>query len=124
MLNLDIRTNKTIPEGIVSHVQRNPSGIIHDIRYAPGNGTGYHLIFVKLDEDNWLVTLMNTMHSMIVVKSTRILHYTYVSEKLGCSISDGICLAEIIGLITDRPFVTCDDVRGDTLSAPKTERSH
>jgi len=110
-MNLDIRTKNTVTEGIVNHIQGN-SGITHEIRYYPGNGTCYNLVFVKFEHySEWLVTHINTMRSMMVIKSNKLLHYNYVSEKLGCSTADGVCLAEIIGHVTERPYVTCEEIK-------------
>ena len=50
------------------------------------------------------------MNSMIVVDNKALLHFGYVQKKLGCGISDAVCLAEIIGHCTGRTFYTCEEV--------------
>lgn len=119
---LDIRTKRTVQESITRHIES--SGTVHEVEYCPGNGTRYHLVFVtssqlvKVIEGDcvsefrgWLVTLTNSMRSMFVQKTEQLLHFGYVEEKLGCGLADAVCLAEIIGHITGRPYVSCEEVR-------------
>jgi hypothetical protein len=125
IMNLDIRTKKTVEESIQSVECYNkdfPQMIDTTIRYvcyAPGNGTQYRLVFtdissLHLDEMNlsggWLVTCLNSMKSMMVANSKSMLHYSYAQEKLGVGISDAVCLAEIIAHFTGRTAVSCEEM--------------
>jgi hypothetical protein len=121
-MNLDIRTKKTVAEGITHHIAHachdgQPLATMHELEYCPGNGTRYHLAFATLEGEDcdccssWLVTNLNSLRSMLVQKNPeQLLHFNYVQEKLGCGLADAVCLAEIIGHITGRPYVSSEEL--------------
>ena len=124
-MNLDLRTKKTVKESIVSDEYYNSQfpqmadTSVRYVRYEPGNGTCYRLMFVKISSSNlaeigpsggWLVTYLNSMKSMIVTNCKAMLHYSYVQEKLDVGISDAVCLAEIIAHFTGRTCVSCEEM--------------
>ena len=120
-MNLDTRTKKTVEAGIIREIwpgslTRNP---VHCLSYEPGNGTLYCLIFTNItgvddvgDQGGWLVTWINShyLKAMVVTDNKGLLHWRYVMEKMRASISDAVCLAEIIGHCTGRTYITCEEV--------------
>jgi len=118
-MNLDIRTKKTVEDGIVESM--SISTLVRYVSYSPGNGTRYRLLIANvkgtgMDEidsskGGWVVTSLNSLKSMVVVDNGGLLHFNYVMEKLQCGIADAVCLAEIIGHCTNRPYVTSEACR-------------
>ena len=118
-MNLDIRTKKTVEDGIVGGIVRLISAPVRLVSYSPGNGTKYDLIFTNItgmacvgDQGGWLVTWINSydLKAMVVTDHGGLLHWQYVMDKMRVSISDAVCLAEIIGHCTGRTYITCEEV--------------
>ena len=113
-MNLDIRTLPTIESGITSLIKKDSDVIF--CSYSPQNGTRYDLIFTNItgvskhvhvdDQGGWLVTWINSydLKAMVVTNNGGLLHWQYVMDKMRASISDAVCLAEIIG------HCTCEEV--------------
>ena len=119
---LDVRTKATVEEGI--KVREELEGRLF-ISYAPGNGTAYHLLFTKLNgfcesvtdligvgPKCWLVTVLNQepRPSVLISDNGQLLHWSYVGEKLELRTPDAVVVAELIGHITGRPYITGDEV--------------
>lgn len=119
---LDVRTKATVEEGIV--VRQELEGRLF-IAYAPGNGTQYLLLFTKLDGFGdqvtdllgigpkcWMVTVLNQepRPSALITDNGQLLHWSYVGEKLGFRTPDAVVVAELIGQITGRPYLTGEEV--------------
>lgn len=117
---LDIRTKKTIEDGILGGiVQLGSVEAVQHVTYQPGNGTSYRLIFCDItgvddvgEQGGWLVTWINSrdMKAMVITNNESLLHWQYVMEKMRASISDAVCLAEIIGYCTNRKYITCEEI--------------
>jgi len=122
-MRLDVRTKKTIEEGIQLREERGDST---SILYAPANGTIYLVLIQKLaecspelkdrmglrDGEGWLVTYMGgvPMTSMVVIDNQGgLLHWEYVREKLRVSAADAVVLAELIGFVTGRDFIPSEE---------------
>jgi hypothetical protein len=123
-MNLDVRTKKTIEEGI--QIREESEGSIF-VLYSPGNGTIYTVVFRNLSNcspelkdrmglgtcGGWLVTYMNwlTMPSMIVLEDPQgLLHWEYVREKLrGVGAADAVVLAELIGHMVGRTCIPSEE---------------
>lgn len=122
MSGIEVRTKKTVEEGIVNFGlgDRQRESVIQYVEYEPGNGTRYRLLIANVNgtgmdeidssKGGWVVTNLNSMRSMVVTDNAGLLHFNYVMEKLQCGIADGVCLAEIIGHCTNRPYVTSEEV--------------
>lgn len=119
---LDIRTKATVEEGI--RVRQEMEGRLF-VSYEPGNGTRYLLLLTKLDGFSesvteligvgpkcWSVTLLNREpHPLVFISDNgQLLHWSYVSEKLGLRIPDAVVVAELIGHLTGRPYITGEEV--------------
>lgn len=138
-MNLDLRTKKTIEEGIESCETTHGVRIVE---YSPGNGTRYVLSLVELHGFSpetsewfgfdpkgfaWLVTWLNhsPMTSMVVVKDDgALLHWIYLREKLNAGVPDAIVLAEVIGYITGRSYFPCEEFEAAEKPVPCCERDH
>jgi hypothetical protein len=106
------------------------------VRYEPGNGTSYSVLFMNLDQldseakdriglgsdgTGVLVTLVNypTRPSIVIrTDMQQVLAWTYVAEKLNgshnnVSISDAIVLTELIGHVVKRPIALPDFLEED-----------
>lgn len=121
---LDVRTKKTIDEGIQLREEHGESIFI---LYAPGNGTMYTVLIQKLDAcsptlkdrmglgidgGGWVVTHMGgvPMMSMIVIDNQGgLLHPEYVQEKLKVSLADSVVLAELIGHVVGREYIPSEE---------------
>lgn len=118
-----LRTNKTIEEGIEIN---DTTGIdvrhARFIRYCPGNGYAYNLLFTPLyglkertrdyigsSDKSFLITWIDPGRSMIATSGEDCLHYSYVARKLQCDTHTAVILAEVIGHIIKRPGVTCEE---------------
>jgi hypothetical protein len=119
---LDVRTKATVEEGIIA--RQELEGRLF-IAYAPGNGTQYLLLFTKLDgfgekvtdllgigSKCWMVTVLNQepRPSAFITDNGQLLHWSYVGEKLGFRTPDAVVVAELIGHITGRPYLTGEEV--------------
>ncbi|MCK9567478.1 hypothetical protein M0R72_00850 [Candidatus Pacearchaeota archaeon] len=116
-MNLDIRTLPTIDAGITEF--RKEDREVMFVSYSPQNGTLYNLIFTDIkgsdevgEQGGWLVTWINShdLKAMVVTDNGGFLAWQYVMEKMRASISDAVCLAEIIGHCTGREYDTCEEV--------------
>lgn len=121
----EVRTKETIEEGIRNRETTQGTEVLV---YAPGNGSSYVVTFMSLssfsqavkdyfgfglDGKGWLVTRVGypPMPSMIVIDNPgALLHWTYVQEKLGVGPADAIVLAELIGFVTGRGYLSCEEV--------------
>lgn len=119
---LNVRTKKTVKEGI--RVQEEFEGRLF-VSYEPGNGTRYILLFTKLDGFSegvgdligvgpkcWVVTYLNRdpRPSALISDNGQLLHWSYVGKKLQLRTPDAVVVAELIGHITGRPYITGDEV--------------
>lgn len=89
----------------------------HYVDYQPGNGTRYCLLIVHstapltptIDPGGYLVTDLNSGRSMLL-QPGGFLHFRYVKEKLNLrSEADAVVVAELLGHLTGRPCVSCED---------------
>jgi hypothetical protein len=124
-MSIEVRTKATVEEGI--KVREELEGRLF-ISYAPGNGTAYHLLFTKLNgfcesitdligvgPKCWLVTLLNQEPrlSALISDNGQLLHWSYVGEKLNLETPDAVVVAELIGHITGRPYITGEEVMSE-----------
>ena len=107
----DIRTKPI--ETCLTRVARDGNSLVVD--WQPGNGTRYSLLMVDLgklagvDEcGDWQITWITKRMTMFLLNSPFV-HYNYVKEKLGCGISDAICIAEAIGHMLGLPATNCEE---------------
>lgn len=119
---LDLRT-KDIDDSITI-IEEDPRTIA--VEYQPGNGTRYTLTITTLsrfDSDEflkcigregptWLLVWLNGSTGKAMTFGRGLLHYNYVRDKLECSISDAIVIAEIVGRLTKNEHVSCDEILG------------
>ena len=120
---MDVRTLPSIEQGIKI---RDVQGSSTLISYCPGNGTKYLILITDVSHLGpeskdfmglgsrgwgWLVTHVGhtPMTSMVVIDNGALLHWEYVREKLSVSISDAVVLAELIGFVTNRSYISSDD---------------
>jgi hypothetical protein len=140
-MRLDVRTKKTIEEGIQLREEVGGSTFL---LFAPGNGTIYLVLIQKLsdcspklkdrlglrDGDGWLVTHMGgvPMTSMVVIDNQGgLLHWEYVREKLQVSAADAVVLAELIGHVTGREYIPSEEFLEEAQKPrpiPCCERDH
>jgi len=115
----------TVESGIK---RKEVSGACTFVSYCPGNGTKYDLMFTELtsfsdgakdlmgvSEKCWLVTSLNQepRPSALITNNGQLLHWAYVGEKLGLRTPDAVVVAELIGHITGRPYITGEEVMSD-----------
>jgi hypothetical protein len=121
---LDLRTKESIRAGVQNESSYGQTTIVE---YVPGNGSLYLMSFTDLskfsplskdrlglgeDGSGVLVSYLNQVpiRTMVVIDNkNQLLHWRYVQEKLSLHIADAIVLAELIGLLSERPFVTCEE---------------
>lgn len=122
---LETRTKATVEEGI--KLREELEGRLF-VSYTPGNGTIYHLLLTKLNgfcelvtdligigPKCWLVTLLNQepRPSALISDNGQLLHWSYVGEKLNLRTPDAVVVAELIGHLTGRPYITGEEVMSD-----------
>lgn len=107
----DIRTKPI--EACATRVARDGDSLAVD--WQPGNGTRYALLMVDLGRlantaecGDWQITWTTKRMTMFISNSSFI-HYNYVKEKLGCGISDAICIAEAIGHMLGLSATSCEE---------------
>jgi hypothetical protein len=122
-MNLDVRTKKTIEEGIQIREERGDSTFL---LYAPENGTIYLVVIQKIggcspkmkdrmglgiDDGGWLVTYMGSVStSMVVIDDPGgLLHWEYVRRKLHVGAADAVVLAELVGFVTGRAYIPSEE---------------
>lgn len=88
------------------------------VDWQPGNGTRYLLIFVELRDE--IAGLANSWQVTWVHKRTTMFHsgagfisYSYVMEKMGCNVSDAVCIAEAIGHVLGIPSTQSEEFSPD-----------
>lgn len=127
------RTVVTPPRGMSAVFENVPiseiqlPGQTQLVEYAPGNGTRYVLVVADLtslgedlqrigrtkDEPCYLVAWVNGGSGKAMTVGSGLLHHRYVREKLECSVSDAVVLAELIGWLCDVEAVSCEDFAAD-----------
>jgi hypothetical protein len=118
---MDLRT-KSIDDSIVV-IEEVGNGEIIALDYQPGNGTRYCLVVTKMTRlgpellssfgrsgPTWLVSWMSGSEGKAMTCGGGFLHFNYVREKLRCSESDAIVIAEIVGRLTGQKYVSCDEM--------------
>lgn len=139
-MHYDLRTKKTVEEGI--QLREGDEDSIF-ILYAPGNGTNYLVslqsfsvcgpkmkerIGIGSTGEGWLVTYLSPVFAVsMVITHIGLLHWEYVWEKLRITTSDAVVLAELIGHVTGRPYISCEEFlagveKKETLQTPCCER--
>jgi hypothetical protein len=127
----DIRRKATVQEGIVFH-HVDSFNKVQVIEYQPGNGTKYVLVITRITEpaspselrdrlgtggerDTYLVAKVNGGYGTAVLLGgvNHYLHFNTIQEKLGCSISDAVVLAELLGQLLDMPHMTCEEFEAE-----------
>ena len=117
MSNLELRT-KSVDDSITIIEERGP---LIAIEYQPGNGSRYCLVITKLDPlgdeflqsigrqgKTWVLTWLAGSKGKSMTFGDGLLHFNYVQEKLDCSRSDAIVIAEIAGQLTKNDYVSCE----------------
>jgi len=141
-MNLELRKQGSIRDGVKRESSYGETTIVE---YVPGNGSLYLISFTDLKEfapevkdrlglgsegDGVLVSYLNQVpiRTMVVICSSALLHWRYVQEKLGIAIPDAIVLTELIGLLCERPFITCEEAAKEVEVKPENipccERDH
>lgn len=88
------------------------------VNYQPGNGSRYTIVVTRITHpkackvlnfsDSAVVVNVLGMGSMVIA-THGYLTYGYVQQKLKCSLSDAIVLAEVIGHLTGREAMSCEE---------------
>jgi hypothetical protein len=117
----ELRTKPSIRDGISSDLT---NGGIRAVEYQPGNGSRYSLVLsdlsfmpttsraVKPPNGTVLVWCANFGKGWLTENyGSAPVHFTSVREKLGCSITDAVVLAELIGYLLSRPYVSAEDFK-------------
>jgi hypothetical protein len=120
---LELRTKESVRAGVQNESSYGQTTIVE---YVPGNGSLYLMSFTDLSEfsplakdrlglgesgSGVLVSYLNQtpIRTMVVIDGKQLLHWQYVQEKLSLHIADAVVLAELIGLLSERPFITCEE---------------
>jgi hypothetical protein len=119
---LDVRTKKTVQEGIVyesgcgTHDYISAAyPLLRLVDYQPGNGTRYWLSIIDTqhctdeankrlgfgDKTGYIITDLNRGRSMFL-SDVGFIAAGYVQDKLECGISDAYVLAELLGYLLKR----------------------
>ena len=113
---MDTLSLRTIPIDHAFALLYLADGSYRHVDYQPGNGTRYRFIVVTLaeglhwkDGPSYLVVDLNSGRSCVLA-ADGLLHFRYVEEKLKLdSLSDAVVVAELLGHLTGRPVVSCEE---------------
>jgi hypothetical protein len=110
----EIRT-RTLEEGIRNRMSTQE---VDYLDYQPGNGTRYPMVITAINDlmaekldmgsPGHMVTLVNSLKSVFLAEGV-FLHWSYLADKLDLHTPDAVAVAEILGHLLGRPYVSAED---------------
>ncbi len=115
----EVRTKPTVAEGILRDYTQGTS--VRYVDYAPGNGTRYEIVLVSLSEEigqrvcgssGTMIVLANHGRKALFLSDKGFIHWSYVKEKSDLGVPDAVAVAELLGVLLNRPHVTAEQFMG------------
>jgi len=117
-----LRTVATVARGIRIDTHWAGGQQVRVVSYEPGNGTRYTLIFARGGEmlentrehlglpEEWVsIVWLYEGKGIVLAENDGFLHWSYVREKLHCSVPTAVVLAEVFAFVLGRSAMTCEE---------------